>query len=367
MSFRLACLLLIAACAGPEPGGPPPEPPPVLIGAEDLATARQTTIATGPRLAGSLQPADRAALRAETSGAIVDVDAEVGQDVDEGELLARIEDPAAEAGLRAAEAGVDAARAELTAVARDFERTEVLAEAGALAERDVDVARTAVAAARARLRQAEAEAAAAREVVGAAEIHAPIDGVVSARAVGIGDIVAPGALLFEIVDPSSLRLEASVPAEALAALEIGAPVRFDVQGVDGTLTGHIDQIAPSVTPGARQIAVIASIPNPEGRLVAGLFAEGRVSTESAAGVVVPADAIHTTLGETAVMRVRDGLVERVPVETGLTDEDAEQVLITRGLAAGDVVLVGAAKEVEPGTRVRMERRTTEGPAAGSEG
>jgi RND family efflux transporter MFP subunit len=178
--------------------------------------------------------------------------------------------------------------------------------------------------------------------------------VVSEKQVSIGDIVQLGGALYTVVDPSSLELAASVPAEALTRLALGMPVQFVVTGYPGRrFTGRITRINPSADPATRQVRVYAELPNSENNLVSGLFAEGRVAAQSRLAVAVPNAAIDRRLGRPAVLKVLNGKVERVEVALGLADEQTDQVEIRSGVAAGDLLLVGAAQQITPGTPVRL--------------
>lgn len=359
----LRCCALLGVCAlaacsrGKERSeAGPPDAGPMLVGPESVTTVRQSEIDSGPRIAGSLEPQSAGAVRAETAGSVVAVEAEIGQAVRKGEVLARIEDPAAAGNLASARAGVTAAQADLSVAQRQVERTSKLVAAGALAEQDLEQATSAAAAARARLSQARAAMDAAQKLHDATVIESPLDGVVSQRAVSTGDVVAPGAELFTVIDPTSMRLEASVSTDELSQLEVGTPVSFDVRGYpDQTFTGKIERIAPAADPVTRQIPVLVGIPNVGGKLVAGLFAEGQVSTESHRGLVIPEAALGTEGDETFVLRIRQGVVERVPVEIGVRNEAQEQVEIRGNVQAGDHLLAGSALTIPPGTRVEISR------------
>jgi multidrug efflux pump subunit AcrA (membrane-fusion protein) len=148
-----------------------------------------------------------------------------------------------------------------------------------------------------------------------------------------------------------MRLEAAVPSDSLGQLRLGVPVRFTVRGYDKEWEGRIERINPAVDPATGQVPILVSVPNPGGGLVAGLYAEGRVATESATGVIVPLNAVNMTADPPWVLRVTDGTTERVDVTLGLIDSRTERVQITRGVAAGDVLLRGAAQGISPGTPV----------------
>jgi RND family efflux transporter MFP subunit len=181
-----------------------------------------------------------------------------------------------------------------------------------------------------------------------------MSGVVSEKPVSAGDVVQPGSSLFTVVDPTSMRLEASLPADQLASVRIGVPVTFTVSGYPGrTLTGHVTRINPTADPATRQVRIIASIPNSSGALVGGLFATGRLASEARSGLTAPVSAIDLRSAEPAVMRIKGGRVERVPVQLGLRDETAERVELKSGVQAGDTLLVGAAQGISPGTVVKV--------------
>ena len=284
------------------------------------------------------------------------VSVEEGQAVRVGAALGRIEARTLEDARRSAASAVRSAETQLSVATREAERAERLVTAGALAAREVDLARNSVTTAEAQLADARSRLVTAEKQLGDAVITAPIAGIVANRAVNTGDVVAPGTELFTIVDPSSMRLEASVPSESLPEIRIGAPVQFRVRGYDRPFTGRIERIAPTTDAATRQLPIYVSIPNAERRLVGGLFAEGRVIKGSAEGLVVPANAVNTADGQAWVLRVRDGRTERATVSLGLDDPRTERVQVTTGLTEGDILLRGAAQGIAPGTPVQVGAR-----------
>jgi RND family efflux transporter MFP subunit len=179
--------------------------------------------------------------------------------------------------------------------------------------------------------------------------------VVAARPVNTGDVVSPGSELYRIIDPRSMRLEAAVPSESLAAITVGLPVQFEVRGYPGqSFDGRIERISPAADPVTRQVSIFVTIPNTAGRLVAGLFAQGRVAQESRRALVVPLSAVNTDDPRSPwVLRVRDGKAERVQVTLGLRDEQTERAEITSGVTEGDSLLVGPALAITPGTPLTL--------------
>jgi RND family efflux transporter MFP subunit len=327
------------------------ERPAVQVGTENIVRAERGRIVTGPIVSGELRAAREATVRAELSGSMQQVVVEEGQPVRKGALLGRIEADPLQDAYRSAQTAVTSAENALAVARREAERTEQLVQAGALAARDLDVARNNVSTAEAQLADARARLVAARNQLGDAVLRAPIAGIVSARAVSTGDVVSPGTELFTIIDPSSMRLEASVPSDELSALRVGAAVRFTVRGYEQPFEGRIERISPAADPATRQVPIFVAIPNTGGRLVAGLFAEGRVVVEQAEGLVVPLNAVNTSGEEAWVLRVANGRTERVPVTLGVIDRRTERVQIATGVQEGDILLRGAAQGITPGTPV----------------
>ena len=353
----LGAALLIAACGS---NGAPPAPAGaagaagVSIGSESVVTVTASEIRTGPLLSGELRAAREATVRAKMAGSVLEVRVEEGQPVQRGAVIARIEARPLQDALLSSQSAVRSAEQSLAVAEREADRTASLVKGGALAERDLELARTAVAGSQAQLADARARLASVRQLLDDAVVTAPINGVVSGRPVNAGDVVSPGTPLVTIIDPSSMRLEASVQSESLASLTPGAPVEFEVRGYPGqTFDAHIERIAPSADPVTRQVTIFVDVPNTRGQLVAGLFAEGRVTSESRRALMVPSTAVDTGGQNPWVLRLKDGKAERVPVQTGLRDDRTERVEILSGVAAGDVLLTGAARAVTPGTPVTV--------------
>ena len=352
------CILLsacsFASCATEAEKAPTPAAPvAVQIGAENVISVETGTVVVGPIVSGELTAAREATVRSELGGAVLEVAVEEAQAVRRGARLARIETRTLEEARLSAASSLRSAETQLAVARRETERTERLVEAGALAARELDAARSTVSSAEAVVADAQSRLASAERALGDTVLNAPISGIVSSRTVNTGDVVTSGTELFRIIDPSSMRLEASVPSEDLSVLKVGATVEFNVRGYDRPFLGRIERIAPQADAATRQVSIYVSIPNEGGRLVAGLFAEGRVVSATASGLVVPTNAVNTTEAEPWVLRLRNGTTERVPVALGLLDPRNERVQIVSGLDDGDMLLRGAAQGITPGTPVRV--------------
>jgi RND family efflux transporter MFP subunit len=339
-------------------------PDPVRVGPENVAVLVADTLETGPAVSGTLVPEREAQVRAEAGGSVLRISAEAGQRVPAGALLAQIEQKAVGDAVLSARTAVTAAESDYALAQRESQRSATLLSAGAIAERDAEAARRQLDAARSQLANARAQLAGAEQQLAGTRATAPFAGVVSERAVNAGDVVAPGTALFTIVDPTAMRFEASVPAEQLGAVRVGAPVRFTVSGYPGrTFEGRVTRVNPVADPTTRQVRILVSVANAGGELVGGLFAEGRVASERRPALVAPMLALDERGVAPSVHRVKAGKVERVPVTVTLRDAASERVALEGALAAGDTVLTGAAQGITPGTPVIVSQPGDAAPGA----
>ncbi len=326
----------------------------VTIGPEAITVVERQRIATGPAVSGTLAAEREANIRAELSGTVLSTHVDEGTRVAVGTLLARLDDRTVQDQFLSARSAHTVAKNAAEIAARELTRFERLATAGAIAERELEQARQANDAAQGILADAQARLTFAQEQLNDARPRSPIAGVVSRKSVSAGDVVAPGAELFTVVDPRSMRYEASVSADQLSSIRVGAPVSFTASGYPGrTFEGRITRVNPTADAATGQVRIVVSVSNPGSTLVAGLFADGRVAAESHDGLTVPANAVDQRAVKPTVVRLKAGRAERVEVELGIRDEERGRVEITKGIGAGDTLLVGAAVGISPGTAVRV--------------
>jgi len=364
LAILLVAGMAVAACNGKEAESATASTPSgVAVGAENIAIVTQGELSSGPAISGALGPEREATVRAQVSGAVVRVNVDQGMRVSAGASLAQIDDRTLRDSFLSARSGFNAAQNAAERAKRDLERSERLAQAGAIAERDLEQARLANSAATSQLADAQARLTIAQKFLDDAQIRAPFAGVVSMRSVSEGDVVSPGTALFSIVDPASMRFEASVPAAQLSQVKTGAPVTFRVSGYpDRRFAGRVARISPTVEQGSGQVRIVVSVPNPSSNLVAGLFADGRIATERRSGLTAPYSAVDLRSLKPTVLRLKSGVAERVEVTLGVRDEDLERYELVSGVVAGDTLLIGAAQGITPGTAVRVSVPSDQPPA-----
>lgn len=367
-NLTLALLTLLAGCGGTgaEVDTATAAAPTVSISPENITVVAKTTITSGPAFSGTLVADRTASIRAEVPGSVLAVLLDPGARVTKGTPLVRIDDSAIRDAFLSAKSGVTQAELAADIAKREQERAEKLLAAGAIAQNVAEMARRGALGAHAALDDARARLASAQKNLDNTTVKAPYDGIVSERQVNPGDIVVPGAPLVTVVDPTTMRLEGTVPADQLGAIRVGSPVSFTVTGYPGrTFTGAITSIYPSADPATRQVRLFARIPNAGGGLVAGLYAAGRVATSRHVGIAAPLTAIDQRGVKPMVTKLKGGRTERTEVTIGTRDDATERVELTSGVAAGDTLLIGAAAGITAGSQVRVSAGADRAAAAPS--
>jgi RND family efflux transporter MFP subunit len=353
VSLLAAAAITVAACGKRTDASATGTEAPVVIGPENIAVVAETLLVDGPSISGSLAAEREARVNAELGGSVLQVYVEAGQSVKAGQPLAQIEPQTAREQAQFTDALVMSFENNLRLAQRNLERSKRLAQGGALSTAQMEQDEQAVTQAEATLAEARSRQTSAQRTLSRSTVRAPFAGIVANRSASVGDVVKDGTQLFTIVDPTSLRLEAQVPADFLRTLKVGTPVRFQLSGFgDQQLTGRVSRIVPVLDPATRQVQVLVSVPNPDRSLLAGLFAEGRVITSSHKGLTVPEGAIDARGVRPSVMRLKGGRLERVEVEVGLLDRIAELAEVT-GVTAGDTVVLGSARDIQAGTPARV--------------
>lgn len=358
VSALLLTAVVLAGCKGKSENANAenaPQDSAVEISPANVTMVVQEEIRSGPIISGALLPRREATIRAEIGGSLLQTFAEKGQRVPAGAVLARIDDSAIRDSYLSAKSGVSSAQNAAELAQRNLERSQKLAAAGAISDRDLEQARLTAMTAQSQAADAAARFSAAQKQLSNTQVRAPFSGVISDRPVNAGDVVAPGALLFTMMDPNAgMKFEAAVAADQLSGIRVGAPVQFRVHGYPGRIfNGQIERVNPSADPATGQIGVYVAVPNAAG-LVSGLYAEGRVGSQAKMTLTAPLNALITNGDTSFVMRVKGGRVQRVQVTVGVRDEEMERAEIIGQVAAGDTLLVGAAASISPNSLVRVQ-------------
>lgn len=250
VGVAVCTVLLALGCAsgGPDMGGPkkPKGPTATVVELADVAKGEVAEVLSTTAL---VESEHTARVSPTASGIVVEVHAEAGDTVRRGQLLAVIENVSLDA-------GAERAREEVARLERDLDQVRSLHAAGAASDRELETAQDAAAAARTALREAS-------RTLGQTRLVAPFDGVVASRGARIGELLSPGSAAFEVVDPTTLRVRATLPERDLTRVDVGDPVAL-TSAYDAaiTATGHVARVAPVVDPNTGTFEVTIAVDPP---------------------------------------------------------------------------------------------------------
>lgn len=337
-----------AAVRGKAPPSAPAAQPVAEFTQQDLYIVEPQPLEHTLPLTGTLTPFNEATIKAKVAGELMQVAVREGESVNQGQVLARIDQTEVRARVAAREADVAGARAQLDWADKNRSTQKALLDRKFISQNAFDNIQSNYDVAVAKLRSAEAELVVARKSLGDSVLVAPFPGIVAQRHVQPGERVALDAKVITVVNLSRLELEAAVPAAQISRLRVGQQVAFSVDGFgERAFGGRIERINPATVSGSRSINVYAVIDNPEGVLRGGLFAQGAVILERVErALVVPASAVREEIGQTFVYAIEDGLVKRKNVTVGAADASG-RVQVLQGLAAGERIVrvnLGALRE-----------------------
>jgi len=339
----LVLAIALAACGegaeAPQKGANAATAQPLLLAAEDVHTIANTALTSGPVITGSVQPEQRADLRAEVSAIVLQVFKENGDPVRRGDLLARLDDTAFRDSLASAEAASRAAAQAFEQAERQFQRMKTLRGSGMASAQQLEDAEVRRNNSQSDLEAAKTRVVLARQQLQRTEVRAPFHGIVSDRKVSAGDTAQVGKELVKVIDPASMRFEGLVSADHIGEVRAGQGVSFRVNGYpDDEFTGKVRRVNPAANPTTRQVEVLVDFTGTKQPRLAGLYAEGRLETVMTTSLTLPATALVRDGDKTSAWRVRDGKLQKVSIGLGERDPRSGDFLLKTGLAEGDRVI-----------------------------
>lgn len=301
-------------------------------------------------LDGTLAAEQSASVGFKVGGKIGSLKVKVGDQVRVGQLLATLDATEAGAQAAASAAQVRAAEAQLALAQDTARRTQAMVQSGSFSEASGVQSTQQHALAQAQLDAAKAQAALARVSLGNHSLVAPFAGTVTKVPDGIGEVVAPGTPLFELVNTKVLKLSTTVSEHDANLLTLGAPVQLELE--TGKATGRLSAVLGTVDPKTRRVPVEAAFDNP-GFLRAGAFVQAHVDAKNEIQVLrLPHDVLRPGSQDEVVVVGQGGVLEVRHVVLAV-DKDGS-LLVRRGLAATDKVVAKPKPEAKSGDVVTVE-------------
>ena len=279
-----------------------------------------------------------------------------GTAVKKGDVIAQIESTDYAARLAASQASLDYAKATLDDAQKEFDRTAALLKENTATEQEADKALAELLRAKASLKQAEANLALARLDMEETQVHAPMDGRISAKHAYPGAMLSPSTPLFTLTAMDPLKLFFDLPTTAFAKIKPGTTdvaVKVDAYP-DEILKLKIHSVHPSANDATRTVRIELHVANTDGKYLPGMYAKGEVALNKRDNVlVVPRECIITTLSKNLVYKIKDGRAVSTEVKLGTRFDDVVEIL--DGMTDGDVIVFMGHQRLTDGVSVSIEK------------
>ncbi|MEB2283548.1 MAG: hypothetical protein B6D46_07240 [Polyangiaceae bacterium UTPRO1] len=331
--------LLAAGCAqetrsAEATARPTTDPVEVAVAAATVAAVERSV-----PLVGTFHANETVAIAAQIEARVAAFGPDMGDRVNEGDVLVRLDDADLQAAKREIEARLAKARA-------DDARAQVLRGQGIMAAEEAEKTRTEA-----------AVLAAQRDVldvkIARTVIRAPFAGAIAERYTSVGAVVKTGETLYELVQDDPLKFRTPVPERFAGYLELGQSIRATVDAYpDRVFAGKITRINPTSETANRSITLEALVPNGDHFLRPGFFGKADlVYDQHGDAVVVPEKALTTFAGVTKVFVIADGKAEERIVRTGVAVGDRREIV--DGVQRGEQVAVSNLERLEQGALVTV--------------
>lgn len=289
----------------------------------------------------------------QTLGRMIARHVELGDRVEEGQLLAELATEDLAATTRAASAAVDAAEVQLSTARTTLERTQALTSRNVASAAQLEQAQRGMAAAQAAADQARSELVQARDAEGFAKMTAPFSGVVSATYETQGAVVSAGAPILQLSADDTREAVIDLPAAVLESLPMKAAFTiWQRSDPNKTVIATLDRIDPLADAATRTRRLYLTLPA-DAPFRLGALIRARLGAEGAPVLSVPDEAVFTIDDQPHVWRVlRDGQTAQIePVTVTVAPSFGGRRVVSGGLETGNEVVIRGVHSLRPGQAV----------------
>ena len=353
----LLASLLLVACSKPAPA---PEP----LRSVKVITVGASQVGTGLEYSGEVRARIESRLGFRVAGKLLQRQAELGQVVKPGQLLAQLDPQDYQLAQDAARAQVAAAQTQRDLAAADLKRFQALRDQNFISSAEIERRDATLQAAQAQLDQAQAQLASQGNQAAYTRLTAPAAGVVTAVEAEPGQVLAPGTPVLRLALDGPRDVVFAVPEDRVAAMRIGAAVRIKPWGQDTgwdkALTGQVREVAASADPVTRTFLVKVTLPA-QIKLALGTtvsvapqaLARGPGEAQGQAVIKLPTSALRQEGGASAVwvLDLTTMTVKSQPVQLG--GADGNEAIVASGLQAGMQVVAAGVHVLQPGQKVTL--------------
>jgi membrane fusion protein, multidrug efflux system len=326
-----------------------PEPRPVRA-----VTVEKREASTPVTLTGRIEAEDEVALGFRIAGRLLENNSKLGDRVETGQLIARLEPQNEMNQLRSAQANLAAAQAALTQAQNHFERQDTLLEQGWTTRANHDQAKKALQTAQAQVDSAEAQLKAAKDLVSFTELRADAPGVITEVGPRAGAVVQAGQMIVRLARKDGRDAVFDVPAQLLRSAPPNPQIVVtlaDDQSI--TAQGRVREVGPQANPVTRTFDVKVGLTDPPAAMQLGATVTGRVQMEAFPVIDIPASALTRFNQKPAVWIVDPTSFTVSPRNVEVLRYDPATVAVSQGLDTGEVVVTAGVQALHPGQKVRL--------------
>jgi RND family efflux transporter MFP subunit len=357
MRIRPSALVEVSLLALLAAGGGCSEKPPVTLEPRlvNVVRANLASASSDVGYSGEVRARYETDLSFRVPGKIVARNVEVGSNVKQGDMLARLDREDQQLNAQSAQSQLAAAKSEYQQSKADLERYTDLYQKQFISKAEFDRRENAYNVAKAKLDQAQAQLAVTRNQTGYTDLSADHAGVVTAILIEVGQVVAAGQAVMKLARTGEREVDISIPENRLA--ELNAARQIDISlwaNPEKIYDGKLRELSPSADPVTRTYAARISVRNADASMKLGMTATVYLrGMQRAASVLLPATALFQKNGAPAVWIVdpKNNQVKLVPVDIGEYVED--KVTVLSGLAPGDLVVRAGVHKLFAGEKVRV--------------
>ena len=291
----LVASVVLCSCS-PQTETAAPQPRPVRT-----VTIEQRAAGTAITLTGRIEAEDEVTLAFRISGRVLENDRKLGDRIEAGQVVARLESQNERNTLRAAQANLVASQAQLTQARNHFERQDTLLKQGWTTRANHDQAKQALQTVESQVDATEAEVKTAYDLVSFTELKADAPGVITAVGPGAGEVVQAGQMIFRVARRGGRDAVFDVPAQVIRTAP--SDPRITVSLTDDpkvTTTGRVREVAPQADPVTRTFAVKVGLNDPPSAMRLGATVTGRMEGDSVPVINIPATALTKINSQPAV-------------------------------------------------------------------
>jgi len=305
-------------------------------------------------LTGRIEAEDEVTLGFRIAGRILEENNKLGDRVEPGQVLSRLESQNELNGLRTAQANLAAAQGQLTQARNHFERQDTLLEQGWTTRANHEQAKQAQQTAQAQVDAAEAQLKVAHDLVSFTELKADAPGVITATGPGVGEVVQAGQMIVRLARQDGRDAVFDVPAQLIRSAPSDPQITVSLaDDPKVTARGRVREIAPQANPATRTFEVKVGLIDPPPAMKLGATVNGRMETEAFPVIEIPATALTRADRQPAVW-----IVDPSNYTVSLRNVDVlryspAKVAVSQGLDTGEIVVTAGVQALHPGQKVRL--------------